>query len=191
MKGAFSSGWPTGKVTSLFSRKRPKTVELGRNGREDAGGRPLWDVLQVREDDLAFSIKQVVLAPELDGEVGGQVCFHDGPRVNREGANLVLPPALVELQGEEDVGGLALAIRQDGVVGTGLEVGVIKVNTGELVTHGGTRHNAGTMGLDQGGLEEQSQLEVIQMIGGELALEAFSLSWKLSVAMIPALLTRT
>ena len=33
-------------------------------------------------------------------------------------------------------------------------MGVIKVNTGELVTHGGNRDDAGTMGLNEGRLEE-------------------------------------
>jgi len=95
----------------IFQEETTKTVELGGNGREDAGGGPLWDVLHVRHvDEFALGIKQVVLTPEFDVEVVGQVSFHDDSWMDREGPNLMLLPALVELQGEEDVGGLALAI---------------------------------------------------------------------------------
>jgi hypothetical protein len=126
----------------------------------------LWidDRLAVLADDLAgFDLGL--------GHVTDEV-RRDAARVHGESADAPPLGDRIERDGEQGIGRLRLAVCQPGVIGAALEVGIVEVDARAPVPVRAERDHAGTLGADEAGPEAAGELEVAEVVAGELGLVA-------------------
>src|SRR5262249_48060379 len=96
---------------------------------------------------------------------------NDLARVKSERPDAVVAPDCVEPYGEQDVGGLGLAVGQPFVV-AGAKVRVVPADVGQGMSSGAVDDDARTARGDQEWIELSGESEVSEVVGGELALPA-------------------
>ena len=108
-------------------------------------------------------------------------------RVHGDRPSTAGPQPSIELEGEQQVGQLALPVRAEGPIAPAFPLRVGEIQVGPAVRVGGDRHDpVGDLRQQQRG-----QQEVAEVVGPELQLEAVGGLGPLRVAITPALLIRT
>jgi len=92
--------------------------------------------------------------------------------VHREGADALSLAEPVQLHGKEHIGRLGLAIGLPPVVAAMEEVGIGEIHLSALVAPGGERHHPRPPRAPQRGPEPRRELEMPQVVGGELGFIA-------------------
>src|SRR6202012_2180728 len=102
----------------------------------------------------------------------------DAARVHRERSDAVLRVALVELDGEQNVGRLGLTVANPALVWATLEIGVFEMKGREAVRPRGDANDPRAIRSTQGGEKSDGQLKMAEMIRREVRLVAPLVSLK-------------
>ena len=96
----------------------------------------------------------------------------DRSGVHGKGTHTAIGETVIELDCEQDVGGLRPPVAEPRLVRRAFEVGVVEVHVAEPVPSRAERHDAGRRGGDERGCEQVREQEVPEVVGAELQLEA-------------------
>ena len=152
-----------------------EAVEQGARRAPDAGGGALLDglpALRGVEHRLAVLVDHADRLEHAGRHGAAEVGADDRAGVQGEGPDAVGPPPLVSGEGEQHVGRLRLAVAGDGVVGPVVVVGVVEHDVGGAVGPRRDDDDPRPVGPAQRRPEAGGQLEVPEVVGGEVGLVA-------------------
>src|SRR4029077_16332552 len=112
-------------------------------------------------------------------EMLGQPGFENAPGMNRESTHTVFLATSVKFDCEQDVGRLGLTIGRPRIVGTALKIDVVEHDGRKTMPPPRKRHDASALRLLQGRPKLSRELEMAEMVGGELKFMTSAVAAKL------------